>query len=424
VPRLSEPFASAEFRGLWMARALSLVGDQLARVALAILVFDRTGSAAWTGVVYALTYLPYLAGPVLAGTADRRSRRGVMITLDLARAALVGLMAVHGMPLPAMCVLLFVATAVSPVYDAARSATLPDVLTGELYPTGIAIFSITTEAAQIAGFACGGLLVAAVGPRPALALDALTYAVSAAAVGWVVQRRAVPPGARDISGRAALRSSARFVFGSPWMRALLTLAWLNALWIVPEGLAAPYAHQLHAGPMAVGALLAMIPAGGVLGASVLARFADHELRLRLMRLLALIAALSLVACLVHPGLVESLVLWLLCGIGASYNMAANAAFVQGLPAARRAQCVAVATTGMVIGQGLAVLGGGLVASVVDPATVVGGAGVVGVVVVALLSLTWLRRTQPTDRAGSIVGAAFHDKPAQAAPLPAGQTSTA
>jgi MFS family permease len=62
----------AEFRGLWTAQVLSLLGDQLARVALTVLVFDRTESALLTGLVYAVTYLPWLlGGPLLSGLADR-----------------------------------------------------------------------------------------------------------------------------------------------------------------------------------------------------------------------------------------------------------------------------------------------------------------------------------------------------------------
>src|SRR3954471_13974908 len=173
------PFRSREFRALWLARSLSLLGDQLARVAIAVLVYERTDSAALTALAYALTFLPYLVGPLFAGVADRRPRRSVLIALDLARAGVVAIMALPGMPLPVMGVLLVLVTMVSPCYDAARSAMLPELVPAEIYPTGLAIFTITTEAAQVLGFAVGGLLVAAVGARRALALDAMTFLVAA-----------------------------------------------------------------------------------------------------------------------------------------------------------------------------------------------------------------------------------------------------
>jgi len=46
-----------EFRWLWLADAQSLLGDQLARVALSVLVYDRTGSGLVTAAVYALTFV-------------------------------------------------------------------------------------------------------------------------------------------------------------------------------------------------------------------------------------------------------------------------------------------------------------------------------------------------------------------------------
>ena len=99
-------FAVGEFRALWSAEALSQIGDQLARVALAVLVFDRTDSALLTGLTYALTMAPaFLGGIFLSGIADRLPRREVMVAADIARALLIGAVAIPGMPFPALWVL-------------------------------------------------------------------------------------------------------------------------------------------------------------------------------------------------------------------------------------------------------------------------------------------------------------------------------
>src|SRR5690348_13785674 len=99
-------FAVGEFRALWAAEALSQAGDQLARVALAVLVYQRTNSAALTGLTYALTLAPaFLGGIFLSGLADRFPRREVMIVSDVLRAVLIGLVAVPGMPFAPICVL-------------------------------------------------------------------------------------------------------------------------------------------------------------------------------------------------------------------------------------------------------------------------------------------------------------------------------
>ena len=70
-------FRNRDFAVLYFAGAQSQLGDQLARVALAILVFSRTGSGLATAATYALTFLPAVVGGVLlSGLADSRPRRG------------------------------------------------------------------------------------------------------------------------------------------------------------------------------------------------------------------------------------------------------------------------------------------------------------------------------------------------------------
>src|SRR3954451_7195152 len=109
VPRrvtFGDVLANREFRAMYVAQALSVGGDQLARIAVAILVFNRSHSALLTGISYAISYLPWvIGGPLLAGYADRLPRRSVMIVCDLARAALVLCLALPSIPLAGLLVL-------------------------------------------------------------------------------------------------------------------------------------------------------------------------------------------------------------------------------------------------------------------------------------------------------------------------------
>src|SRR5436190_16773362 len=100
-PSFREVLGIREFRSLWAAELLSVIGDQLARVALAVLVFNRTSSASLTALTYALTFAPaVLGGALLSGLADRFPRRLVLVSTDLLRAALAGSMAIPGLSLP------------------------------------------------------------------------------------------------------------------------------------------------------------------------------------------------------------------------------------------------------------------------------------------------------------------------------------
>jgi Major Facilitator Superfamily len=386
---LASPFSVAEFRILFAAQLGSLIGNQLARVALAVLVFDRSGSAALTGLVYALTYLPHLIGGGMASVADRYPRRQVMVTTDIARAALVGTMVIPGLPLWVLFTLVAVAELLAGPFDAARAAMLPDVLPGDdLYVAGTAVGQITAQSAQVVGFAVGGAVVALIGARSALGADAATFAFSAALVilgcTWrpATREKASTSGVR--AWRADLTTGARMVFGDPRLRLLALFAWLCLFAVVPEGLAVPYAHHLGGGAATAGILLAAPPLGLVLGAFALTRFVNAANRLELLAPLALLSVAPLVAFVFRPGLPAATLLLVLSGVGGCYQLPANAAFVAALPNARRAQAFGLVASGMLAVQGIAIAIAGVCASAIAAADVIAGSGAAGCVVTVLL----------------------------------------
>ena len=257
-------FAVGEFRALWAAQVISFAGDQFARVALALLVYSRTGSAALAAVTFAAGTAAQFAGGLLLGwVADRYPRRAVMIGCDLACAALVAVMAIPGVPLPALIVLLFtVALAVEP-FLAARMATNRAALGPGLFPLGNAITISTYQLAQLAGFAAGGVVAATAGTRTALLIDAASFAASALIVRAGVRARPAPGGAGP--ARPDLLTGARLVFTRPAARTAVLLMWLAAFFAAPEGVTVPLGAQLGGGAT-VGWLLAAMTAGAAAGA--------------------------------------------------------------------------------------------------------------------------------------------------------------
>ncbi|GAA0546770.1 MFS transporter [Actinomadura livida] len=387
-----EVFAVGEFRALWLAQALSFVGDQLAQVALAVLVYDHTKSPLLTALVYALTYLPpIVGGPVLSGLADLFPRRTVMIVCDVVRAGLVALMAVVPMPVGALSVLVFLTVLLGAPFSAARAAVLPDVLEGDRFVAGTAINNITHQGTQMLGFLAGGAVVAAVGTHEALALDALTFGASAVILIGGVRRR--PASKRRSAGDSlglwrGTRDGARLVFGDPVLRSLVLFAWLCAFYVVPEGLAAPYAATFGGDAVTVGLLLSAMPTGMVIGAFLFSRFVRPTNRLRAMGWMSMLACLPLIGAGVHPPLWGVVALWALSGVGSAYQLAANAAFVSAVPAAGRGQAFGLAQSGILAGQGVGILVGGAATQVLGPETVVALAGVLGLSAAAVLTLVW------------------------------------
>jgi len=324
-------FAEPQFRSLWLAQAISLTGDQLARVAIASLVYAKTGSAFVTALIYAVTYLPWLiGGPLLGGLADRYPRRAIMVICQLISAVLVALMAVPGMPLTALASLLFFVVLAESPFLSARASLLVDVLPDDRYVLASALNQLTIQASFVVGFAGGGVLVLWLDPTGALLLDAVSFLLAAALVRFGVRARPAIGSSDHLGGSwQRMKVGSKVVFGDPRLRGLVLLAWLAFFWVVPEGLAAPYGDG---SPTAVGLLLAAQPAGSTVGGLVLSRMVRPTTRLELMGPLAVLSCAPLLFFAASPPVPVAVALLVVSGVGTSYNVPANAAFMQALPA--------------------------------------------------------------------------------------------
>jgi len=376
---------------MWLAQAISLLGNQLAQVALSILVYHRTHSAFLTGLAYALTYLPQIiGGPVLSGLADRFPRRTVMICFDLLRLPLVAAMAIPAMPFWALCVLVTGTTVSAVPFTAARSALLPDVLPGDRLALGSAIGNVTDQFSQVIGFTTGALIVTWLNPYRALLLDAVTFAVSALLVAGWVTRRPAPSWERADDRGSRATAGMRLVAHDPVLRCLVLFGWLGGFYVLPEALAAPYAHALRQGPVAIGLLMAAMPVGTIVGAPVLVRLIPPGRRLALLGWLAMLACVPLVGSAARPPLPVVLALLAVAGVGSGYQVIADAAFLQRLPDSGRGAAFGFAASGVIAVQGLGFLVGGAAAQVISPPQVVAVAGAVGVAAAAVLTVAWAR----------------------------------
>jgi predicted MFS family arabinose efflux permease len=399
-------FAVAEFRALWLAQLLSVVGDQFARVALTVLVFNRTQSALLAAVTFVVSVVPaFIGGITLAWLADRHPRRGVMIACDVIRCGLVLVMAIPAVPLAAMVALLFVVTLAGAPFNSARAAIYPDVLDGEKYVLGTAIGLTTIQFAQVIGFAVGGTIVGLFGTRTSLVVDAATFAISAVIVqGWVRSRPAPAAAAREDGGPrglAGVLAGTRLVFSNRMLRSTMLFGWLAAFYNAPEGVVTPLARDLGGGTLAVGVILAAQALGETSGVLAFSRFVPPSARLRFMGPLAVATSAVLVLFAWRPNLLESLLLLFISGTCASYQLAANSGFVSAAPQEQRSQAFGLAQGGISLGQGVVMIAAGAAADTRSPARVIAVCGAVGAVLALVLTLSWLQglrgRGRPSGR---------------------------
>ncbi|NIK58173.1 MFS transporter [Kribbella shirazensis] len=402
--RWRDVFGHSEFRALFLAGILSVAGDQLARVALSVLVFDRTASAGLTALTYALTYIPdLLFGPLLAGFADRYPRRRVMIVTDLARAILVACMAIQALPLLAVILLLVALQAFGSPFNAARGATLPAVLPGDHYVLGKAANDMVVQFSQVLGFGLGGAVVVAVGTSGGLLLDAATFVLSALLVAAGVRPRPAPTSGTDAPSDgylSNLTAGLSLVARTPKLRTLVLLATIAGFYVTVEGLAVPYAHDIGGGATTAGLLLAASPAGCVVGMWLITLWAP-ERRLKLLGPLAVASCLPLMFCAFQPGPVATFCLWAVSGAASAYHLPTSAAFVQAVPDHQRGQAFGVAGTALKGSQGLGILLAGVLAEPFGASGALAVMGAAGTLLAAAAGAAWARARRNGDDSAEI-----------------------
>jgi MFS family permease len=389
-------FAIREYRAVYVALLVNWVGEYLARAAITVLVYEQTNSVLLSAASFAISYLPWIVGgPVLAALAERYPYRRVMVTCDLSRMVLMGLVAIPGLPIWLLLVLLFLGMLAGPPTQAARSALLPLLLGRERLVVALAVNGTTAQGAQVIGYLAGATLAAAVDPRLAIALAALTFGASGLFIAAGVRSR---PAAISAAHRThLLRETGEgfsVVFGDRVLRPIALLAiTLTIFAIVPEGLAAAWAAQGNPDPTSrgfdQGMIMAAGPVGWVIGGVAFARFMSPESRQRLVRPLAVVAPLALVPAVLAPSAEIVALLTLISGVAQGGLMPTlNGLFVLALPHGFRARAFAVVQGGMQLAQAGAVIATGLLAEHAPVPRVAGLWSIGGVLLMGALASRW------------------------------------
>ncbi|MGW3374122.1 MFS transporter [Streptomyces hydrogenans] len=378
-------FRVREFRWVFGAHLLSLLGLVVSELALTVLVYDLTRSPLLSSLTFALGFLPYLlGGTLLAGLADRHPPRRVLVVCDLICAGAVALMVLPATPVAGLLALRCAVAAVAPVFQGTRMATLADILgDGDLFVLGRSLLRIVSQSALLAGFGVGGVLLTVVPARGAIAVTAATFLLSALLLRLGTARRP----ARATETREGL--------GATWsllrdrrIRGLMLLFWVPPLFVVvPEALAAPYADELGVSTAALGLLMCALPVGTIAGELLAGAVLRPATRVRLVAPLLLAGFLPFLLYALRPGPALAALALVLAGATGAYTLGLDARFVAAVPEERRGRAMTLMTAGMMTVQGLGMAGAGLAAEFVPVHLVVAGAGLLATVILAVLLAT-------------------------------------
>lgn len=393
------PWRHGEFRALIAAQVTGEVGDQFARIAVSGIILERSGSALYAALAFVVSYLPGIAGSVLLGPlADRLPRRALMIWCDLARAAVVALLAIAvatEAPLWSLIVMLLFAELFSAPFDAARSALVPDVLTEPAdFHAGAGISRMLFQLNQTVGLALGGLVAYGAGAQFALWLDVASYLVSALILVLGVRHR--PAALAGAPKGPDVREAIRAVRADPVRRVFIGLGWAaGGVLIAPEAVALAYAVE-HGNQRLGGALIAALPAGAALGAWVITRY-PPELAVRAVRPLLAAGCVPLLLTGLNLGIYPTMALWFVAGVCQAFLLPVMVVVTLVTPPERRGAVGGLAAAGFNAAVALSFVLAGWAADVFTPADAVFAAGTLGLFVLLAAHLAW-----PTEQLDAIL----------------------
>lgn len=387
-----------QFRGLFAAQLLSLIGDRAAAVALAVLVYERSRSPLLAAIVFGLTFLPHLFAAPLSILVDRMPRRRVLVLCDLGRVPLVLAMLLPDAPLTLLFVLLGLVTLLEVPFDAARTVVMRSVLNDDQYPVGVALSLAAYEASLLIGSIGGGLLVAALSVQGCLLFNVATFVASAVVVAVMVDQHA--PVLEDDDLQSGLRESLRFLL-VPGPRQMLLLAFLVAgVATGAEGLAVSVAYQMDGGALLTGLLAAAIPAGALLAGLLMPRLLTRSKQRRLALPLAGATVAALLLCGLQVSVPVLVALWVLIGAGSAVLIIANPVVMSAVPDDHRGRAYGICSSGLMAAQGLGILAAGFLAGRLSPTTTLALLGAVGAIALVPLATTRAGRQEVISMRGS------------------------
>ena len=280
---IEEPLAqNRDFKVLIVSQGISALGDAVSFTALPLLVLALTGSGLAMGVVGALQTIPdFFVGMFAGAIADRSDRKRIMFLADLGRAGLTALIplsvATGG---PTMTVILLVASPMAILrsfFLAGYTASVPTLVGRGLVGKANSYFEAIYSTGYIVGPAFAGVLAATIGPGPTLAIDAVSFALSALGLLFVrrdLRAKVDRPRQRLVT---EIREGIDYIVTNPVLRTAILFWGAISIVLAPLVLALTVhiTRDLGYAPSVLGLILAAYGVGTVTGALVTARRIDR-----------------------------------------------------------------------------------------------------------------------------------------------------
>jgi MFS family permease len=273
-----------DFRYLCTGTFLMSAGQWIQQVTLGWLVYDLTGNSMLLGALNGLRALPFLVtGPMAGVAADRMDRKKLLLQTQWAlilTAVIMGSLVTAGL-LQVWHIFLFtLITGVAWTFtEPVRQSMIPSLVPKADLANAIALNSGGFNLMKIVGPAIGGALIALFGPGGNFFVQALAYVGVLMMIYWM-QVPPTPAQARRSSAMANLKEGFAYVWSTPAVLALMTLAYVPRVFAVPYQTLMPVFQKdvLGVGPEGLGLLMAAPGVGAVLAVLILASVSSRMRR--------------------------------------------------------------------------------------------------------------------------------------------------
>jgi MFS family permease len=355
---------------LFIANAISLVGNVFTMIAIPWFVLQTTGSATQTGITGFFTILPVVLAGFLGGTLiDRLGYKPTSIISDLASGITTAMVPILyftlGLEFWQLMVLVFLGALLDAPGSTARAALLPELAEQAGMPIErvTSLTHVIERGARMVGAPLAGLLITVIGTANVLWLDAASFLISAGII-WIMIPALRVQKDESVSGHyfEELKDGLRFIVRDQLILAIVVMVMLtNFLDAIFGGVLQPvYVKEVYGSALNLGLLIAANGGGAVIGGLIFAAVGH-----RLPRHATFVGAFVLTGFrfwvyALYPPVWVLIVVTLITSVGAGpLNPIIGAVEFERIPAQMRGRVFGAITAGAWIAMPLGMLLGGV-----------------------------------------------------------------
>ena len=261
------------FRMLWIADSIAVLGAQIQNVAITWQIYELTGNAFQLGLLGLFRFIPVIFFGLYGGViADRRDRRSILVVthilLMLTTAVLLFTTMAGMTTVLVIYAVTFVAASVNSFAGPARQAIIPALVPREEIAGASTVLNLAMQTAQIGGPALGGILIGTFGLASAYAIGTVSFVAVIVAALLITVRENIVVGTTN--GVAAVVDGLKFLWTNPILLSVMALDFIATFFAASTVLYPFFAEDiLKMGPDGLGLLLGAPAAGAVIGSLIM-----------------------------------------------------------------------------------------------------------------------------------------------------------